>query len=113
LANYLLSLSLSLLFLSFFLSLPPKKREKWATPITQKHTYKEEEGVMSSTLKKKTPINTNIQRRRRSDEHHFATKNKQKNTHKHKTYKEEEEVMSTTLPKKVLKQQTQNKHKSP
>jgi hypothetical protein len=68
---------LSLLFLSVFLSvclsLPPKKREKWATPITQKHTYKEE-GVMSSTLKKKTPINTNIQRRRRSDELHFEKK---------------------------------------
>jgi hypothetical protein len=34
---------------------------------------------MSSTLEKKTPINTNIQRRRRSDEHQFATK-KKKNT---------------------------------
>jgi hypothetical protein len=65
---------LSLLFLSLSLSLSPtQKREKWATPITQKHTYKEE-GVMSSTLKKKTPINTNIQRRRRSDELHFEKK---------------------------------------
>jgi hypothetical protein len=46
LANYLLSLS------SFSLS-PTLKREKWATPITQKHTYTYKEEVMSSTLKKK------------------------------------------------------------
>jgi hypothetical protein len=31
-------------------------------------------------FEKKTPINTNIQRRRRSDEHQFATK-KNKKTH--------------------------------
>jgi len=91
---------LSLLFLSVFLSLslslPPRKRDKWATPITQKHTYKEE-GVMSSTLKKKTPT---------TQKHAYKgvmSSTLKKNTHNTKTYKEEEEVMSTNLQQKKTK----------